>query len=209
MISIYLFFIGLLGAFLSRKNFILCLMSLELMLLAINMNFVFFSLYTDTVFGQISTFFILVVGACESAIGLALIVVYYKGYRLFLKNIIFFFYLTLKFFFTDICSINNRCTYKYIMEKKININQKRNYNTNGIPKDNNSNNYTINNILTNIVKDSEYITISDLKFDSINFTIDTKFDFAKLSESEQYNFLVNQFLLERYKFLQIDYKERK
>lgn len=81
MISIYLFFIGLLGAFLSRKNFILCLMSLELMLLAINMNFVFFSLYTDTVFGQISTFFILVVGACESAIGLALIVVYYKGYR--------------------------------------------------------------------------------------------------------------------------------
>jgi len=81
IISISLFFIGSLGVFLSRKNLILCLMSLELMLLAINMNFVFFSLSTDTVFGQISTFFILVVGACESAIGLALIVVYYKGYR--------------------------------------------------------------------------------------------------------------------------------
>ena len=81
IISICLFLIGSLGVFLSRKNLILCLMSLELMLLAINMNFVFFSLYTDTVFGQISTFFILVVGACESAIGLALIVVYYKGYR--------------------------------------------------------------------------------------------------------------------------------
>ena len=206
MISIYLFFIGLLGAFLSRKNFILCLMSLELMLLAINMNFVFFSLYTDTVFGQISTFFILVVGACESAIGLALIVVYYKGYRLFLKNIIFFFYLTLKFFFTDICSINNRCTYKYIMEKKININQKRNYNSNGIPKDNSN---RINNLLTNIVKDSEYITISDFTFDFINFTIDTASNFLKFSDTEKYNFLVNEYLLYKYKVLQIDSKKNK
>lgn len=81
IVSTLLFFIGSLGVFLSRKNLILCLMSLELMLLAINMNFVFFSLYTDTIFGQISTFFILVVGASESAIGLALIIVYYKGYR--------------------------------------------------------------------------------------------------------------------------------
>lgn len=81
IISIFIFLIGSLGVFLSRKNLILCLMSFELMLLAVNMNFVFFSLYTDTVSGQISTFFILVVGACESAIGLALILVYYKGYR--------------------------------------------------------------------------------------------------------------------------------
>lgn len=81
IVSTFLFFIGSLGVFLSRKNLILCLMSLELMLLAINMNFVFFSLYTDTIFGQISTFFTLVVGASESAIGLALIIVYYKGYR--------------------------------------------------------------------------------------------------------------------------------
>lgn len=81
IISTFLFFVGSLGVFLSRKNLILCLMSLELMLLAINMNLIFFSLYTDTIFGQISTFFLLVVGACESAIGLALILVYYKGYR--------------------------------------------------------------------------------------------------------------------------------
>jgi NADH-quinone oxidoreductase subunit K len=81
IVSTILFFIGSLGVFLSRKNLILCIMSLELMLLAINMNFVFFSIYTDTIFGQLSTFFILVVGASESAIGLALIIVYYKGYR--------------------------------------------------------------------------------------------------------------------------------
>jgi len=81
IISILVFLIGSLGVFLSRKNLILCLMSLELMLSAININFVFFSVYTDTVIGQISTFFILVVGASESAIGLALILVYYKGYR--------------------------------------------------------------------------------------------------------------------------------
>ena len=81
IVSTILFFIGSLGVFLSRKNLILCIMSLELMLLAINMNFVFFSIYTDTIFGQISTFFILVVGASESAIGLALIIIYYKGYR--------------------------------------------------------------------------------------------------------------------------------
>lgn len=81
IISILVFLIGSLGVFLSRKNLILCLMSLELMLSAININFVFFSIYTDTVIGQISTFFILVVGASESAIGLALILVYYKGYR--------------------------------------------------------------------------------------------------------------------------------
>ena len=81
IISSLLFFIGSLGVFLSRKNLILCIMSLELMLLAINMNFVFFSLYTDTIFGQTSTFYILGVGASESAIGLALIIVYYKGYR--------------------------------------------------------------------------------------------------------------------------------
>lgn len=58
-------------------------MSLELMLLAININFIFFSLYTDTVLGQVSTFFILVVGAAESAIGLALVIIYYKGYRFY------------------------------------------------------------------------------------------------------------------------------
>ncbi len=83
LLSTMLFLIGSLGVFLSRKNLILSIMSLELMLLSVNMNFVFFSVYTDTLLGQISTFFILVVGASESAIGLALIIIYYKGYRFY------------------------------------------------------------------------------------------------------------------------------
>lgn len=81
LITSILFFIGALGVFLSRKNLILSIMSLELMLLAININFVFFSLYTDTILGQVSIYFILVVGAAESAVGLALVIIYYKGYR--------------------------------------------------------------------------------------------------------------------------------
>jgi NADH-quinone oxidoreductase subunit K len=80
-ISTLVFLIGSLGVFLSRKNLILSIMSLELMLLAININFIFFSLYTDTILGQVSTFFILVIGAAESAVGLALVIIYYKGYR--------------------------------------------------------------------------------------------------------------------------------
>lgn len=83
LISTMLFLIGSLGVFISRKNLILSIMSLELMLLAVNMNFIFVSVYTDTVLGQISTFFILVVGASESAIGLALVIIYYKGYRFY------------------------------------------------------------------------------------------------------------------------------
>lgn len=83
LLTTILFCIGSLGVFLSRKNLILSIMSLELMLLSINMNFIFFSVYTDTLLGQISTFFILVVGASESAIGLALIIIYYKGYRFY------------------------------------------------------------------------------------------------------------------------------
>ena len=81
IISTILFFIGSLGVFISRKNLILSIMSLELMLLSININFIFFSLYTDTILGQVCTFFILVVGAAESTVGLALIIIYYKGYR--------------------------------------------------------------------------------------------------------------------------------
>jgi len=81
IVSTLLFFIGSLGVFLSRKNLILSIMSLELMLLAVNINFIFFSVHTDTLLGQISTFFILVVGASESAIGLALVIIYYKGYK--------------------------------------------------------------------------------------------------------------------------------
>lgn len=79
--SLLLFFIGSFGVFLSRKNLIISLMCLEVMLLSVNMNFIFFSIYTDTLTGQIITFFILVIGASESAIGLALLILYYKGYK--------------------------------------------------------------------------------------------------------------------------------
>lgn len=79
--SIVLFFIGSVGIFLSRKNFILMLMSLELMLLAVNMLFFFFSLYLDNMFGFVFIFYILTVAAAETAIGLSFIVVYSNLYR--------------------------------------------------------------------------------------------------------------------------------
>ena len=73
-----LFAIGIVGIFLNRKNVIIILMSIELMLLAVNMNFVAFSHYLQDVSGQIFVFFILTVAAAESAIGLAIIVVLFR-----------------------------------------------------------------------------------------------------------------------------------
>jgi len=77
-VSLSLFLLGLWGIFLNRKNIIIMLMSIELMLLAINMNFVFFSVYLDDIIGQVFALFVLTVAAAESAIGLALLVVYYR-----------------------------------------------------------------------------------------------------------------------------------
>jgi NADH-quinone oxidoreductase subunit K len=78
---ISLFFLGSIGIFLSRKNFIFMLMSLELMLLSVNMLFFFFSLYLDNLFGFVFIFYILTVAAAETAIGLSLIVVYSNLYK--------------------------------------------------------------------------------------------------------------------------------
>jgi NADH-quinone oxidoreductase subunit K len=78
IISIILFLIGILGIFLIKKNIIIILMSIELMLLAININFVIFSVYLDDMTGQIFALFILTIAAAESAIGLAILVVYYR-----------------------------------------------------------------------------------------------------------------------------------
>ena len=78
VLSLSLFLLGLWGIFLNRKNIIIMLMSIELMLLAINMNFVFFSVHLDDIVGQIFAIFVLTVAAAESAIGLALLVVYYR-----------------------------------------------------------------------------------------------------------------------------------
>lgn len=78
LISISLFLIGVIGIFLIKKNIIIILMSIELMLLSINMNFIIFSVYLDDVVGQIFALFVLTVAAAESAIGLAILVVYYR-----------------------------------------------------------------------------------------------------------------------------------
>ena len=72
------FFIGLLGIVLNRKNILIIIMSIELLLLSVNLNFAAFSIYLDDVIGQIFVLFILTIAAAESAIGLALITVFYR-----------------------------------------------------------------------------------------------------------------------------------
>ena len=76
-----LFAISVIGIFLNRKNVIILLMAIELMLLAVNMNFIAFSHYLDDTAGQIFVFFILTVAAAESAIGLAILVVLFRERR--------------------------------------------------------------------------------------------------------------------------------
>lgn len=74
-----LFSLSIAGIFLNRKNIILILMAIELMLLAVNMNFVAFSHYLNDLSGQVFVFFILTVAAAEAAIGLAILVVLYRN----------------------------------------------------------------------------------------------------------------------------------
>ncbi|SEN48749.1 NADH-quinone oxidoreductase subunit NuoK [Nitrosomonas marina] len=76
-----LFSIGIVGIFLNRKNVIIILMSIELMLLAVNMNFVAFSHYLQDISGQVFVFFILTVAAAEAAIGLAILVVLFRNLK--------------------------------------------------------------------------------------------------------------------------------
>ena len=74
-----LFSIGVAGIFLNRKNVIILLMCIELMLLAVNMNFVAFSHFLQDITGQVFVFFILTVAAAEAAIGLAILVVLFRN----------------------------------------------------------------------------------------------------------------------------------
>tara|TARA_B100000959_G_C14724816_1_gene518455 strand:- start:111 stop:422 length:312 start_codon:yes stop_codon:yes gene_type:complete len=74
-----IFSIGVTGIFLNRKNVIIILMSIELILLAVNINLVSFSIFINDLTGQIFAMFILTVAAAEAAIGLAIIVVYYRN----------------------------------------------------------------------------------------------------------------------------------
>jgi NADH-quinone oxidoreductase subunit K len=76
-----LFAIAVLGIFLNRKNVIILLMAIELMLLAVNMNFIAFSHYLGDIHGQVFVFFILTVAAAESAIGLAILVVLFRNLK--------------------------------------------------------------------------------------------------------------------------------
>ena len=74
-----IFTIGVIGIFLNRKNIIVILMSIELILLAVNINLVSFSVYLQDLVGQVFTMFVLTVAAAEAAVGLAIIVIYYKN----------------------------------------------------------------------------------------------------------------------------------
>jgi NADH-quinone oxidoreductase subunit K len=77
-VIIILFLIGVLGLVLNRKNILITIMSIELMLLSVNLNFAIFSNYLDDIVGQIFVLFILTIAATESAIGLAILSIYYK-----------------------------------------------------------------------------------------------------------------------------------
>lgn len=79
IVASLLFTIGVFGIFVNRKNIIVLLMCVELILLAVNINFVAFSSYLHDITGQIFTMFILTVAAAEAAIGLAILVVYFRN----------------------------------------------------------------------------------------------------------------------------------
>ncbi|WP_293883454.1 NADH-quinone oxidoreductase subunit NuoK [Sphingomonas sp.] len=78
-VSAILFVLGVLGIFINRKNLIIILMSIELILLAVNINFVAFSAYLNDLVGQIFAMFVLTVAAGEAAIGLAILVIYFRS----------------------------------------------------------------------------------------------------------------------------------
>ena len=78
ILSAVLFAISVVGIFLNRKNVVILLMAIELLLLAVNINFVAFSHYLQDIAGQVFVFFILTVAAAESAIGLAILIVLFR-----------------------------------------------------------------------------------------------------------------------------------
>ena len=79
LLAATLFSLGLFGVLISRKSIITLLMSIELLLLAVNINMVAFSSYTHNLSGQIFTLFILTLAAAEAALGLAIVVIYYRN----------------------------------------------------------------------------------------------------------------------------------
>jgi NADH-quinone oxidoreductase subunit K len=79
IVAAFIFTIGVFGIFLNRKNVIIILMSIELILLAVNLNLVAFSAFLGDLVGQVFALFVLTVAAAEAAIGLAILVVYYRN----------------------------------------------------------------------------------------------------------------------------------
>jgi NADH-quinone oxidoreductase subunit K len=79
VVSAILFVMGVLGIFINRKNIIIILMAIELILLAVNINHVAFSAYLGDLVGQVFAMFVLTVAAGEAAIGLAILVIYFRG----------------------------------------------------------------------------------------------------------------------------------
>jgi NADH-quinone oxidoreductase subunit K len=78
VLTVLMFVIGIFGMFLTRNHIIIILISLELILLAININFIVFSIFFDDLLGQMYALLILTVAAAESALGLAILIVYYR-----------------------------------------------------------------------------------------------------------------------------------
>ncbi|AXE64192.1 NADH-quinone oxidoreductase subunit K [Hyphomonas polymorpha PS728] len=81
MVSAALFTIGVVGIFVNRKNIIVILMAIELILLSVNINLVAFSVFSGTIQGQIFAMLVLTVAAAEAAVGLAILVVYFRNRR--------------------------------------------------------------------------------------------------------------------------------
>jgi len=77
-VSFFLFFIGLVGLTINKRSVLLILLCIEVVLLAVNLNFIFYSIYLDDIIGQLFALYVLTVAAAESAIGLALLVIYYR-----------------------------------------------------------------------------------------------------------------------------------
>jgi len=78
ILTTFIFCAGALGLILNRKNILVAIMCIELLLLAVNLNFIMFSIYLDDIFGSIFVLFVLTIAASESALGLAILTVYYK-----------------------------------------------------------------------------------------------------------------------------------
>jgi NADH:ubiquinone oxidoreductase subunit K len=76
--NLLLFFISCIGIIFNRQNILIIIVCIELMLLSLNLNFIIFSVYLDDMYGQVFSLFILTVAASESALGLALIILYYR-----------------------------------------------------------------------------------------------------------------------------------